>query len=881
MSLKEKGILSGSISSGIHGSSDFEFTPSIRTKTVLAIENVVSNAHVTVPLTGIYSPDFDIDGWLWDRRLLPNSNNIKSMYNTYLGGHLCGLREGVVQDYWQSGSIDGIDLLKMASFKRGDYLTWTPKVQTGSYAIFWSLLKLYSDYSFTGKVDLLINENGFSKHILRDDCLSDTISVTLFERDESLIRRPYYSFNYVSEFSGEIDDSVSPSARTLTLDEDGNDNWKNVSKRKKEFCIRGSNLWLNGSYSVEVGSHTDSISTEILENHYQSCGKSNSTGRLCFSNFFPIASNSLEIVVVDSSGNFELLKEVDNLNFSRNSEKVYSLDEDLGIVTIGGYKAPDLILADSIDKNASSLSFLKDGIRGNSYPRQGILKIGAEEILYYGKGSNVFYDCIRGYNGTVPEAHSSYSIISDIQHGYSFADSYSIYMRYTAVPRIQYEVTDHTERSGNKYDYLDVKPTSNSNSNKIIQISSVEKHVDSIVLETSSDSIGGNLHGPVYYGTDFSELCATVYDSVGNVVEDIETTIVLSQETVGSLNGTSSTYTALTNSAGQICTIYNAPYDWESVAAKIKDVSHSGSDTIMTFDERPPGVNAQDVTIFQVLKHDSIIGTVGEKVNCLAGSGEIGAKFDRGIGLAGFSAFTIDASYRDSVSKYEDGFVDLLVTYGGSTIKYRREIAEIIEVDEIDTDTPGVKLVLTETCPHMDDSLALTYAWLYEREAKEWNGTFLDGVKVVVYEWKDDVINPNTSNMGAYYPLRPNEIQPTQMTFSDRSLSIPEPFNQERNLGGYFAVMPDMVKFHAYAKDPVSGRVIMSNEIRVRLDLPAYLNGVDKSNPALPIPYGFTFVTEDFNVGSGIEGANFLTINPKASGVNSYSLFLTPTSRGH
>ena len=135
--------------------------------------------------------------------------------------------------------------------------------------------------------------------------------------------------------------------------------------------------------------------------------------------------------------------------------------------------------------------------------------------------------------------------------------------------------------------------------------------------------------------------------------------------------------------------------------------------------------------------------------------------------------------------------------------------------------------------------------------------------------------------MGAFYPVRPDEVQPTSMTFYNRNLPIPAPFDQESNLGGYVAVIPDMVKFYAYAKDPVSGRIITSNTIRVRLDLPSYLNGVDKSNPALPIPYGFTFITEDFNVGTGIEGANFLSINPKASGVNSYNLFVTPISRGH
>jgi hypothetical protein len=495
---------------------------------------------------------------------------------------------------------------------------------------------------------------------------------------------------------------------------------------------------------------------------------------------------------------------------------------------------------------------------------------------------NSFYDCVRGYGGTMPEPHPAYTLVKDNQHGKSYPDSVNFYLKYTAVPRVQYETTDHEYRTANKSKWLDVKPVKNATSNKIIQISPVETHVDSIVLETSANLIGGNLHGPVYYGTDFAQLCATVYDSYGNPVEDIETTIVLDPADVGSLNGTQSTYTALTNTAGQICAIYNAPYDWESVSARIKNVSHTDANTIMTFEERPPGVIPEDVTVFQILKHDPIIGSSGNKVKCISGSGELLTTFDDGSFL-GFASFEVEGYFDRPVDSYEGGYTDVLITVGGATTKYRRQIAEIIpKYKDTDGYIDGMKIVLTESIPGIDGASALTHAWLYEREAKEWVGTpFLDGVRVVLYEWSEEVINPNDLSKGAYYPLRPDEVQSESMTFYNRHLSVPAPSDQNSNLGGYVAVIPDMVKFHAYAKDPVSGRIITSNTIRMRLDLPSYLNGVDKSNPALPIPYGFTFITEDFNVGSGIGGANFISINPKASGINSYNLFVTPTTRGH
>ena len=889
MSLKENGMASGSISAGVAGDSSFEFISNEKTEVTLAIENVVSCVYDTVPLTGVYSPDYSIDGWIWDRRILPDHSDIKTMYNTYLGGHRYGLKEGVIQDYWQSGTVNGLELLKIVNCRDRDRLTWTPKVQAGTYAVFWELMKLFSDYSFTTKMDPLLLEDELMYFDLREDCFSDTVSVCIFTRDTSLIKRPYISFDYVEEFTGKIDESTTPSTRMSTVGEDGLVIRENIAERKYEFTIDDNNrLWLNGNHLIRVGNHTETLSQEILDEHYQSCGQANSSGRLCFSNYFPLASGETEVIIVNPDDSFQVLEEAKTLNFSESTDPHYSVDEDLGIITIGGYSAQDLLLSADVDEDDTEIPFFLDGIKSDGYPRQGIITIGSEKILYYNKGFSSFYDCVRGYDGTIPEKHSAYSVISDIQHGMSFSDSSQIYIRYTAIPRVQYEVTDHTERSGNNADYLNIKPVKNSVSNKIIQISSVEKHVDSIVLETSSELIGGNLHGPVYYGTDFSELCATVYDSVGNVVEDVETTIVLSPATVGTLNGTSSTYTALTNSAGQICAIYNAPYDWSSVSTRIKSVTHSGSDTIMTFEERPPGVSTEDVTVFQVLKHDPITGTVGNKVACDPDSGEIAASFRDGSSL-GFCAFEVEGYFDDGVSQYEDGFVDLLVTYDGATIKYRRQIAEIIEQHDTDSTTApygessltGLKIVLTETIPHMDEPGALSYAWLYEKHCAEWNGTFLDGAHVVLYEWREDILNPNDMSLGAYYPLRPDEVQPTSMTFKDRTLTIPQPYEQDFNLGGYVAVIPDMVEFYAYAKDRVSGRIIVSNTIRIRLDLPAYLNGVDKSNPALPVPYGARFVTEDFNVGTGVGGANFLTINPRASGVNSYSLFITPATRGH
>ncbi len=878
------GLGSGFLVTGGLSSSPSEFISKKETVDVLTVENVVSNIYEIVPLTGVYSPDYAMGGFFWDRRVLENRQRTETLYDTYLGGHKHGLKEGVIQKWWQSGYVNGLDYSHLVKIRRGNHLTWTPVVKTGNYAIFWDQVRLYSDFSFATKIDPLLNEGGCHKLSLRKDCVEDTVSVVLFERDSELVKRPKYNFEFVQNFTGKIDEATN--TRLSTVGEDGKIIWDNIAERKQEFLIEEVEddlniLRINGDYQIKVGDHNGiSITEDVVKGTYEDCGPGNSSGRSCFTKYFPIVSDSLEVIAVDVHNNYQVLTRVENLDFSGPDDPHYTVDTDLGIINIGGYQSPDLVLKSDISASDTEIPFLPDFYTSSSYPEQGIITIGSEKILYYYRGMNSFYDCVRGYGGTIPESHSAYSTIKDNKHGKSYPDSINFYLKYTAVPRVQYETTDHEYRTANKSKWLDVKPVRNATSNKIIQISPVETHVDHIILETSADLLGGNLHGPVYYGTDFAQLCATVYDSYGNPVEDIETTIVLDPGDVGALNGTMSSYTELTNSAGQICAIYNSPYDWESVSTRIKSVSHSGADTVMTFEERPPGVYPEDVTVFQVLKHDPIVGSSGNKVKCIPGSGQMITSFDDGTFL-GFSSFDIEGFLDRPVDSYEGGYVDILVTSGGSTIKYRREIAEVIPRYYSDGYNDGAKIVLTKSIPGIEGATALSHAWIYEREAKEWNGTFLDGVRVVLYEWREDVPNPNDLSMGAYFPLRPDNVQNTSMTFNGRHLPIPGPYDQDSNLGGYIAVIPDMVRFHAYARDPVSGRIITSNTIRIRLDLPAYLNGVDKSNPALPIPYGFTFITEDFNYATGIEGANFITINPKASGVNSYNLFVTPTSRGY
>ena len=664
-------------------------------------------------------------------------------------------------------------------------------------------------------------------------------------------------------------------------------------------------------------------------------------------------------------------------------KKHYTVDHDLGIVTIGGYKHPDLRLREHIGDEDSEIICYEDDPVFSSYPPQGVLKIGDEEILYYEKGKNRFYDCIRGYNSTFPEEHAIGSLVEDIRHGQGTSVFSDIYIGYTAIPRVEYEVTPSKERSANRTPFVDLKAINNAVSNNIIQISPTEVHASKLVLETNSPVISeGNLWGPVYYGTDFSRLTARVSDSSDNPVEGIDITIVLDSK-VGNLNGAYKQYSAISNTLGEIYAIYNAPYDWESIRKVINEVVHDGTDTIFKTTNIPPGVTAEEVTVFQILKYDGNIGTVGMKMNVLQATKEHQAYGDPMVvsttdAYVYKSSIIVDAVFEDAASKWHSSqstdvnmpFHDLHVPDSGpacpgtANTNYGNAVASILFKNELtggftwvhrkilyaydvwgsydssgeilieevttwstDNDAPdascepehidahadygdpttgfvdrfqkeriGTRFVFQSALPTwvFDPEYTPIKCWAKERDAEVWSQTFKDGLDVVMYEWNEDATHPLGLDVGgAYYPIRPDSAVGSTIRFNDRILPKPDPSTNyqgeytgiENILGGYNVVCPDMVECYAWCRDPVSGKVILSNRIRLKLVVPPYLEGVDRQRVGLGIPYGFGLVADEHNIvlsgdelaswsetGRGIGGANFLTINPAAEGIDAFSM---------
>ena len=480
-----------------------------------------------------------------------------------------------------------------------------------------------------------------------------------------------------------------------------------------------------------------------------------------------------------------------------------------------------------------------------------MIVIGDEQIYYLGKTRKSFIDCVRGYNSSTVREHVKGTAVRDQQHGKSTTDTW--YVKYKAIPRADYEVTDYALRTANYSAWLDVRAIANVKANNIVQIVSQDSNLAEIVLATDSSKIGGNLYGPIFYGTDVSKLTATAYDSSGNPVEDIDLTIYI-KSGVGNLNGSLGSYTADSNSLGQVNCFYNAPYRTEDTVFEVTKVEHVGDDTHMTVNFSTTAFPSE-VWVFQILKHDPTLGTAGDYAE----------------------AFAADVASEPNGLGYVDVWMPYTEDYNKGTMLLedvsgvRRTLSVRWAEQQYDSNNePYVRYFLNEFA---SSSWITSSAkcWLFQEEAVEWNSVLKRGARVILYEWTEDAQHPTTSVAGAYLPVHPDRISGNTMIFEGRKLPVPAAADRETNLGGYVVVAPSEVRCGAYGRDPFTGALITSNDVRLRLQLPNTLTGVDKSG-VLPIPRGWTLVTEEFNIGAGLDGANIITINPAATGINQFSI---------
>ncbi len=832
--------------------------------TALPVENVVTASTKYIPLLDVHSTEENITGWKYDKTILSEQGNTSFSADTFVDAIEVGLKDGVSTSSWVSGVSNGIAYYDTVDFTDGFKDIWTPRVETGSYTVFHHTLPLFSDYSHSKVADNTTLQYSLMYVPLNANVAYDSVFACIYERNPLLnnVTVPHTVFQQVSEFTGEI----SGSSR-LTVGSPPNA--ANIAVRESEFLINPNNnrLFFNGQPQIQVGDTNALISAVGT---WEDQGFGNIDGRSLFLRYFPVQDNSVTVITVASDGSRTTWTE-GNLGSASATDQFYEVDYDLGVIHMGGYQAETLVLAEDINSSVETIKVFLNDRDFESYPDRGMIIIGTEKITYNGKGYKSFFNCTRGASSTTPAIHTAGDIISDTVHGAGTTDA--IFVKYTAVPKVEYEVTDSNIRTANRSTWIDVKPTTNVKANNVLQIASSQANVSSLALSTDAESLGGTLFGPVFYGTDVARLTATALDSTGNPVDDVPVSFFIQDATgtdKGSLNGAGALFVSNTNTTGESYSLYNAPYGMDQVSLDLVTMAHNGADTDITVNGLSTAALTSDIWLFQVLKHGDTTGTQGFKTKCInvnRFSPRTGLTGPSGYKLSGMAYFDVDATYSENF----DGGV-IRIKRGGTTW----DTYDIVDVENVqDSSSPYSYFmriwINSGLKPFTDADFENRDAFLIRKDAKLWNPSLRRGDNVIVYEYNAAAEHPLTGATGAYTPVHPDSVSGNVLTYSSRNLAIPAPSDPDSNLGNYLVIAPTEVIVQAFCKDPFTGNLIYSNSIRLKLQLPAFLTGVDY-NGTIPVPKGWTLPTESFNVGSGLGGANFFTINPKASLITQFAI---------
>ncbi len=325
-------------------------------------------------------------------------------------------------------------------------------------------------------------------------------------------------------------------------------------------------------------------------------------------------------------------------------------------------------------------------------------------------------------------------------------------------------------------------------------------------------------YGPIYVGSDYGILKATVTTIGGTVVPGIEVGFEMVPSSVGYLAGATSS-SAVTNGRGEAYTSYQPPTSADSLGFYTTIVRDSTSpyypdhkDVIIRETETGLEGREDEIYLYQILKDDILLGyaTVDDWIYYNMDT----------------PSWVVDAT-----------------TY----VQWKSEV--IIENDI--KDWAGVQS----------------------------DGTIV-GRKVVTYmldptteNYDSSAVHPATGDTGAVVAVRPVLVEKItdsgdayygfwRAIYPEDAVPDCDPDDNNNNIGGYWLCSTRVVNFKAHCWSPYYNRIIYSNEVAVRISLPDYLLGEYVNDYLQKVPFGWKLPTDTDNVAAGLNGATFITVNP-------------------
>ena len=179
-----------------------------------------------------------------------------------------------------------------------------------------------------------------------------------------------------------------------------------------------------------------------------------------------------------------------------------------------------------------------------------------------------------------------------------------------------FETEENSLRDCNYNSWLDLNVLNRVDPTGVLQLVTQNIEISSLELSIDLPLIDTNYYGPFYYNYGGSVVTARALDSRGQPVSEEDISISVSNG-YGYLDNTNEVVYE-SNSRGEVYSIFTAPFNNIGVEHLVDETGYDGLDTYMICDVSGEE-NIDDIYVYQILKHDPVLGTIGVTDTVFAG----------------------------------------------------------------------------------------------------------------------------------------------------------------------------------------------------------------------------------------------------------------------
>jgi hypothetical protein len=386
-------------------------------------------------------------------------------------------------------------------------------------------------------------------------------------------------------------------------------------------------------------------------------------------------------------------------------------------------------------------------------------------------------------------------------------------------------------------------------------LDTAETHPESIVLTADLPILGTNRYGPLYIGSNYASLTATVKDSKGQLLENQSVTFKITSSALrGGFGSVGSTATGVTDEVGEARAYYNPPRTIDDIGETVPASGYSVNSS-------PSGYGS------------AVTETTTLRTNTLDIESDLNDIFLYEVTiddpLVGWQETSINDDLDTQKARYYQTFFAEHGIYGPTGITTVSGLTTDKSIDWEETHREVWKLAK----PVFFDGT----------EGKA-------GKKTLLATTDSSSVDPHTYTYSTTAPFQPIDIIDVgdtkfDVVFDTSTFDLPVPSGSlptaSGTLYGYYVVAPTEVSVQASVFNKRLNRNILSNTVDLKLQIPPYLSGVwviDAINnthineisallasvtaSGQRVPLGFRLRSSNVTLAAALDGVTFLDVNP-------------------